>query len=281
MAYTGTGTEADPYLVSDFDSLKTCVAISGAYVKVISGIDAEMNDMGAIACRSLYADELTEIINIHREEAVAVDITGSSAQIKNINFKDMIFWPTATSGYNVLFRGSSASNTAPTIENCEFSMQGNARNTCLIFSTGYMNIDNSAVYAQFERTADPGSCSTDLAGAGCNIEKSVLDLYGLAVNSSMCNWNFNCHYCTLKIEASIAPLSYQRQIFTSDSHHNILILKNTTSTETANNPYNVNGLTVMDADNSDKINATGTSLYTVTEAQAKSEEYLRSINFVP
>lgn len=282
MPYTGSGTYDDPYIVDNFDDLKACVAISSAYVKVISNIDANMDDIGQIACASLYADELMEITNINRSSTVALDITGASTHINNINFKNMIFWPSSItpSTYNVIFRGSSTTVNTPVIENCKFSIQGNTRNAALFFSTGYITFNDCAVYAQFERTADSVSVSGDLVGTGCTMNKCVIDASGLGLNGSGGNLNFNCNFCAIKLEASISPLSYQRQIFTADSNHNILIFKNTT-TGTASNPYNVNGLTVMDDENSEKIYATGTSLYKLTEAQVKSEEYLRSINFIP
>ena len=69
MAYTGSGTSSDPYVVSTFADLLTCIDIADSYVKIAVDLDAaaegyEYINGFVIKCLRLYADERKSIKNV-------------------------------------------------------------------------------------------------------------------------------------------------------------------------------------------------------------------------
>ena len=98
MAYTGTGTEADPYCVSTLSDFFYCINQGGAFVKVISDIDGEtdetytgeITDTKQIYCSKIYADEKKSIKGISFLCDIAFEIN-SSIIIDNIDFMHCVF----------------------------------------------------------------------------------------------------------------------------------------------------------------------------------------------
>lgn len=85
MAYTGTGTQADPYVVTTFTDFLTCVAQDGVYVKVDADIDAAAEGYDYIepinvAARKVYADSMKKISNVTIEGNAVMEFTSSSTQ---------------------------------------------------------------------------------------------------------------------------------------------------------------------------------------------------------
>jgi len=110
MAYTGTGTEADPYLVSTLTDFLTCAKMSNKYVKVISDIDAadDENYTGEITepvyiggSTKVYADEEKTISGITCTSGSLLQF-GETSFIENICFSNMEHKPVnAATAYEI------------------------------------------------------------------------------------------------------------------------------------------------------------------------------------
>lgn len=131
VAYTGTGTEQDPYLVSTLTDFLTCVATVGAYVKVVSDINAadDENYSGELSeirygCKKLYADEEKTIEGITVRGISFFTNAGSmdGRTIENINFKNFEHKLNSAGDYGI-FMNVDSSNRSITAKNCKFSMR--------------------------------------------------------------------------------------------------------------------------------------------------------------
>ena len=115
MAYTGTGTEADPYLVSTFADFLTCVAVEGAYVKVTADIDASQEEnyiygidtAVTVNAAKVYADEVKSISNV-AVNGTLYAIQFNNCICENIWFRNWIFRPTASNNSQTLIALSGA-----------------------------------------------------------------------------------------------------------------------------------------------------------------------------
>ncbi|MBR0485881.1 MAG: hypothetical protein IJJ69_14085 [Oscillospiraceae bacterium] len=119
MAYTGTGTEQDPYVVTTLTEL---VALMGndIYIKIGADIDASQEDAykepvaSYVSLRGhIYADGIKTISNVIVEYLNAIYI--ENCDIKNIFFKNWIHRKTGS--------GESVNTMRSTIKNCSFSME--------------------------------------------------------------------------------------------------------------------------------------------------------------
>ncbi|MDE5753123.1 MAG: hypothetical protein K2H89_01050, partial [Oscillospiraceae bacterium] len=126
MAYTGTGTEDNPYCVSNLTDFIECIKKTDSYVKVIADIDAaadptytgELTDSLEIACKQIYADEPRSIKGITVYAANFINITQrENVQIENLSFVDCEHKRTS---FNQTI---SASYGTKTFVNCKFSMK--------------------------------------------------------------------------------------------------------------------------------------------------------------
>jgi len=292
MAYTGTGTQADPYLVSTLADLKECAAISGAYVKVTSDIDAASDGIQGrilIDCTMLYADEMTTVSNINIvsycvfEKKSAYNVT-----VRNINFKDLIYAPTENMS-DVFYIHNENNGYSLKFINCKFSVQGNRGDkivsfACLQFNT--LIFEQCAIFIDLEHSGFSSNTDTyniihHNANGSFRAVECTIRLKGTDGNpNSMVGRNFvgTFRYCTVKISIYFAGESSTQtaSVFDSSSNNNILIIDCN-----ANMSYSVGGLAAIDAENSSNGTFSGSGIYRLTEAQIKSEEYLRSINFIP
>ena len=123
MAYTGTGTEQDPYLVSTMADFVECASKSMAYVKVIANIDASKEAAfkdgytSAIELNAyVYADGIKKIENVTIQSGnMLIATTGTT--IENIFFNNWNHHKTK-GGISVYAQYSS-------FRNCYFSMDMN------------------------------------------------------------------------------------------------------------------------------------------------------------
>lgn len=149
MAYTGTGTEADPYLVSTFTDFITCAAVSGAYVKVVADIDAaddelysgEIEDTITIACTKLYADTKKKIEGITCKNSDFFTMT-SAGTIENIQLLNMCHKITTTGNFIV------ASIVGSNLKNVDASIAING--ACPGYKLHYGNENVSIEHCAFD-----------------------------------------------------------------------------------------------------------------------------------
>lgn len=105
MAYTGSGTSSDPYVVSTFADLLTCIDIANSYVKIAADLDAaaegyEYINGFVIKCLRLYADERKSIKNVTvKGQYMMQRGTGVSATptIDTLDFENWYFKANANS----------------------------------------------------------------------------------------------------------------------------------------------------------------------------------------
>lgn len=83
MAYTGTGTQSDPFVVTTFADFLACVAQEGVYVEVGADIDAAAEGYDYIepinvAAIKVYADTMHKISNVTVEGNAVMEFTMNS-----------------------------------------------------------------------------------------------------------------------------------------------------------------------------------------------------------
>ena len=86
MAYTGTGTQSDPFVVTTFADFLTCVAQEGVYVEVGADLDAaaegygyiEPIDVRAVEVYGTAGDTLRKISNVTVEGNALFDMYNGS-----------------------------------------------------------------------------------------------------------------------------------------------------------------------------------------------------------
>lgn len=205
MAYTGTGTEQDPYLVSTLSDFLTCAAAADAYVKVISDIDAADDEAytGIITspvtvnCRKLYADEKKKISGIVVENDRFISVRAGTVDIQNLWFKDCKHKKTGSTntGYLIYSSGTSAIQANHHIENCDFSVQSSGGS-----GVTYYVFYGDSTYAADVRFAQ--YCGFDISCGFTSLE--MLRVGNMLSGISMCNFIFRNPVLT---RASIYSLS--------------------------------------------------------------------------
>jgi len=173
MAYTGSGTQADPYLVDNgYDLLQLCDGShENAYIKVTQTIDfaqeswytGKVTSTISLKGGKLYADSLTEIRGLTIEHTRFIKQFTNSQTIENLYFKNCClkvnannfavfdFWTSGTS--------APSSTKQANINNCKFSILvvSGGNYGCLFFSpeggSDYpTNYNNCSFYIKMKST---------------------------------------------------------------------------------------------------------------------------------
>lgn len=126
---TGTGTQADPFLVDSFGDFLSAVSTVGAFVKVAKDIDVSvdeeykngMNEPILIKCAHLYADEKATISGVHVQAANLITVSVSEdIVVENVDFLNCLH--RSTGGVTVY---SLSNANQATFRNCNFSIAKN------------------------------------------------------------------------------------------------------------------------------------------------------------
>lgn len=136
MAYTGTGTQSDPFVVTTFADFLTCVAQEGVYVEVGADLDAAAEGFGyidpiAVRATKVYADSMKKISNVTVEgDAIFEFVYQSSSAEKSIQRLHLENWTWkavqnlgVTNHTPVMFYSNGGS---PTIRYCKMSVSATA-----------------------------------------------------------------------------------------------------------------------------------------------------------
>jgi len=203
MAYSGSGTQADPYLVDNgYDLLQLCGGDGsthpGAYIKVTQDIDFAQESWytGKITYPirldglKLYADTLTEIKGLTVEAAFFLRIESNSQTIENLYFKNCCHKVSGSQFATIACYYSASSYTNKVVfNNCKFSLLvvSGASEGSLIYSAqsgGNGKWNNCSLYIKMNHTqpiylcssqqysTTPGAASCYMPFVNCNI---VLD----------------------------------------------------------------------------------------------------------
>lgn len=285
MAYTGTGTEQDPYLVSTWEDFKTCVAMMGAFIKVVDDIDAfeesGMHETMVISADKIYADSEKTISNIRIETKYAFNTPTKNCLVVNIFFKDLTHVATDNT-FNYLFY-SNTNNVGFRFTNCKFSILV----TPLVSSgTSYFfdyaaDFDKCAIYVSFQDDVVLNYVAFD-TGPYSAWTSCVCEIVNLKVISRI-YFDSNVSYSTIKIDCDKSGNDAFKLI--DSGIYNIIAAKFTGSGANVQCEIGSNR-TAVDTEYADPANIfvpypNSNVLYLLTTAQIQSESYLREIGFIP
>ena len=295
MAYTGTGTESDPYLVSTLSDFISRVGVSGAYVKVISNIDAreeqEYPTVSTIYFRAkkIYADTLTKVSGFIVSGANCFNVNpGHAIAIENIHFTDILY--KSTGNYSTVMYGYSC-----TFTDCKISIKTSYSPsqglTCLLGCT----FRRCALRFDFEGTGT-GYDTNSPFGGSVYFAQSVVEINNYpyrytSSSSSTYEWYAYAEFSVFKISfIQIIDNSARIYVFLSRSHDNIIMIsqQHLESTFRYWHSILVNGTSMLvDSEASENVGErlsfsdTGARNHKLTTEQIQSEEYLREIGFIP
>lgn len=294
MAYTGTGTEQDPYLVNNLTDFLTCIAIRGAYVKVIADIDAaddenydtELDSPIRFYCMRCYADEKKIIrgIVVRANYFMYTDVNGTT--VENLSFLDCEHKKTADY-YSVQIQ----QNRCPFIS-CDFSMRvleyGN--------HSHFANCTATTTYYQFENCAfDIEFIHTDINSSlkylmekckthKCNIvfRNACVKNYQIVSNmnyTALLLYNVNLSESVLRPFYSAANSYIAAAGFVNSDGSTGLDVKYTGGADGIKNVL-VYGTADSETDDAGTVTVVS-PMRKVTAAQLRSNEYLTEIGFLP
>lgn len=300
MAYTGTGTEQDPYLVDTLTDLVALATSTSIYIKIIADIDASQEDTYKEPVTSsfdfrgqIYADEMKKISNVVVENQNMIS-TSSYSTVENIFFE------------NWIHRKTSSSPTIyaqyPTFKNCCFSIEmvDDVFGSCLLGKNSSYGSNgsflNCAFYVKFTSGA-VGTATSDNLFKYVNINKCTFMFENLKrSNLSLAGAETKITNCTFLGDAELLPSSTTVTLtpFANDSVYTkskIIFALNLTLSDEAEEGTTVtlsfgNYVTyvMMDAEILGSEFTTSFSSPTcraLTTEQIKSEQYLEDIGFLP
>ena len=173
VGISGTGTEQDPYLVTTIDNVYECVAISGAYVKLVNDIWLKdnlawrngTNQSLEFKCAKFYSDNSYSIFGLKILNDVFFEFSDDNSNdcvVENINFLSCVCYKSTEAGVTIrptfeVYRYNSSKSI--TYRNCKFSMvqKGNT-NSHYKFIDGYyggsyytpnMTFEDCSLYCKF------------------------------------------------------------------------------------------------------------------------------------
>lgn len=201
MAYSGSGTQNDPYVVSTYSDLKYVTdtySNSGTlvYVKVGSDINCadDPNYTGIdttylkLSYIKLYADTLATIEGLSINSTCFLELAGAYTFIENIYFKNCVFKSSSSSGAVFNNIGSATAS----ISSCKFSMVCNfGGSSGGIFKainasncSGYFKCVNSNSSVQFGQSVSPFNVFNM-----CNFIVDSLKIAPLTAAGNYAFWN--------------------------------------------------------------------------------------------
>lgn len=262
MAITGTGTQADPYIVDTWSDFVTAVGTSGAYVEVVPGAVWDANDiapegMPTVSVLATHIDgKGLEIKNARIDQNFldCLSTTASSITVENISVTNFLASSSVIykrGNYSLYFKNLVLSgkqisgNTIYHYAGNSIYFNSNADNGCGFFID--YNNENDTYLINYANNVSFRDCIFNLNG------KVIL---GTSPNP------FRAENCYIFGEI-------KECYFNSNSSKNIL---NAYADAIAGGGTNV---AVINADKCDNI-TTGTS---VTDEQMKDAAYLNSIGF--
>lgn len=154
MAYTGTGTQSDPFVVTTFADFLECVAQEGVYVEVGADLDAAAEGFGYISpidvkAVEVYADSMKKISNVTVEGNALFVLRKDSGDQSLIRLHlENWTWkaadePKILSNSPTMFYRSSNHGY---LHQCKVSVSVTANTAATVCQTGYrFNFSDSAI----------------------------------------------------------------------------------------------------------------------------------------
>lgn len=308
MAYTGTGTEADPYQVSTFQDFLTCIAKSSAYVKVVADINAKLepdynivNNQFSFMCAKCYSDAQVTIsgfkINITSTSNGAF-LLNNSMTIQNIIFDDVVIvFATSNTNQTIFYDSSGRYAAGFTLDSCEFNILVESYSNAVKVIYEKCNLIDTILRVKFSKYETIGTNLTPVSAlAGVKSERSVIEImnYPLAYTqftgtSITLNSFSKCEYTIIKFDTVMLYRGNLTTLINSyyATNNSIFVFGNGNHAddEKLKFTFGSNGISMCLADSDTLGDAYYDILDTqhvtlVTDEQLKSEDYLRSIGFI-
>ncbi len=258
---TGTGTQADPYIVDSWPDFVTAVGTSGVYVEVVPGTTWNMNDI---------APE-----GVDGVEFYCVYFDGKGITIKNLRLLDRIYHKTSCTVKNMklldtLVEKSSLLRTegnAVTVnyEDCVISTLSSA-SEAVIKTTEYANklyFRRCGITVRAEKAL---FCSNSYGGTQPWFVDSHINYIGYSLT------NQHTSYAGIRLQNSFVAGSFGKYCDVHESSNSIINAQ-------GEQVLNVNGTVSNVFVNSDMAESIASSLTSVTDAQMRDAAYLASLGF--
>lgn len=302
MAYTGTGTEQDPYVVTTLTEL---LALQGhdIHIKIGADIDASQEEAfkeprtSTITLNGhIYADEMRTIANVIVEAGNMIAMSGSGSyktvHVENIFFKNWIHRKTGSEATIVLSYGSC--------NNCGFSLEmlDSAYGYKLLAKSGTYgsapNVTNCAFYVKFTSGTVRRHTSTNYSMLDTIVAKNcTFQFEKLFIGSDAITFNGNgtsLTNCTFVGDMSVdVGGTTSLQLFKGTTTKVIFALAVTITEESTGESLDLlfSGSVTYVMVDSDILGENVTVMlssstnYSLTTEQMKSEQYLTDIGFLP
>lgn len=293
MSYTGTGTEQDPYLVSNLDDFIACVGKSDAYVKVIADIDAReeteyptYNEI-VFQARKVYADTLTKVSGFIVSDKYCFyhPSLGSKTTIGKIHFTDILFKPTSD------LSGIIHAETSYPFEyvDCKVSISTSydAQDVDGVYNATFRQC---GVYLNFDGDTRASYTKVVIFSSSVSFYECAVEVRGYpAANAGNSNTIGYAEYTAFKISLVkyFTDIGNNRIFSDGASHDNILIISQELAPDAAGYlRFVINGTSqLVDSEASENttisFSNTGGRNHLLTTEQIQSEDYLREIGFIP
>lgn len=284
MTYTGTGTQADPYIPEDFTGFLYCAAQAGCYVKLASDIHAG-DDPGysgemvavEIACKEIYADTLTEIegITVYDESFLTHGEVNAVRTYRNLYFKNCEHLLPATNTVKSFLSAETTSSFKDTFENCLFSMRavGSGAPKYSFSNNSYHSLIRCAVdfTSTISEMGQEFFCQANVSYSNFIIRNALKQgvRFRSLNRSAVILENFNTSLISIYL-ATTAVYSYFALVNPSFTGSAPVIKVGTSS-----------DLALLAVQNPTGNYSADDSLTAVTPEQLKSKQYLTEIGFLP
>ena len=292
MAYTGTGTQADPFVVTTFADFLACVAQEGVYVEVGADLDAAAEGFGYISpidvkAVEVYAESMKKISNVTVEgDAIFEFVYQSSSAEKSIQRLHLENWTWkavqnlgVSNHVPIMFYSNGGS---PTIRYCKMSVSAMASDSSVILRLkSRVFTADSAFVIDLHNASNFIPCSSNSIYDGSRNTTFSIDGNGTTTWAAGTPANNRWVYCTntgivLKnMEVTGAPG------FSIGEGFSYLVFEDCTlpgsSAIYAVNESNLICFAGTTSDESARVNS-GT---VVTQSQIKDKSYLQQIGWLP
>lgn len=290
MAYTGTGTEADPYVVTNLTDFITCVDKGESYVKVGADIDAkddenytgELTDAIHFKCAKLYADSPKTIrgVTVYSNDFLRLyNGQGYIRLIENLNFLDCTHKLVPGNKSHFIYIGTSTASYVE-IKKCHFSVRiVHEKTTDLNYRIGgdYDYFTNCALNIDFnDNMLNIGTEYAVERASNCNFIirnlKEAFPYFDYIRHSSVIMENFSTSRILLPL-AYLSEYSYFAFVNSKFSQGG-----STTGMALSNKDH---GPTLITCEKPSGDYNIAVPLIEITPEQLRDKEYLTSIGFLP
>lgn len=297
MAYTGAGTQADPYIVTALTDLVALATSSDVYIKICGNINASNETAFSETYYStitlsghIYADTMTTISNAIIQASNMISF--SSAVVTNIFFKNWIHKKNSTDA-SIYGEGS-------TVADCCFSFEmiDNDKSPKTIGGNGTSTMERCAAYVKYTSgTTRRYTSSYMVLLENWAFKKCTFQLENLLMGTLRLSEGGSFDHCTFVGNAE--TMASSQMIMLVDSSQIIFALNVTLAPESADSAFSLifgntsysrtmSGI-LVDTDIIGDTNKPGyisfasycTDCYQLTTSQIQSEQYLTDIGFLP